>query len=237
MKLISMLQRWILLFIIVFFANVCSFNAQMFEGKISYNFTDKNESSSFSFDVYFKNGKIRLDGVFPEFEDQKDIKISGIFMNDKSYLIMDEAKMCLILPNNGFMESFGSKLDIREDLNDKTESLTKLFSAKNIAGYECEGWTIKDSCSIVTIWATDKIGAKNFFLGLLENDKDSFEKLGNLDLNKYLVMEIEINNPAAEHIILTVKSIDKIVVPDSYFLIPENYQIMDLTALGSYEDD
>jgi hypothetical protein len=210
------------LYFFVLAAILCSsvYAQSNFEGKVVMRVTGEEEDEKSDMDYYIKEDKIRMEikseeGKLIILYDQKD---------SKAYMIMPEEQMYMEFDNN-----FSP-----EDSNDfNSQNINRTGEFKDINGYKCEKWIIKEDDNITEAWMTDELGGfymlKNPMAGGLQ---DSWQQklVGN-----YFPLKVNVTEDGETTGSIEVLSVDKMSLNDDLFILPSGFQKFEMPNLDMYK--
>jgi len=211
-------------FLITFLCTVSVFGQNNFEGKVVFRISE--EESGADVDYFVKDNKMRME--------MKSEEGSMVILFDQkestTYMIMPEQQMYMEFKG---MDYTKDKIDPNESASDTDIKRTGEF--KEINGYNCEKWIVKEDDDIVEAWMTDEIGA--FFMmsnPMAGNNKDKWQQelMGN-----YFPMRVDLVEGAEKKKVLEVLSVNKMSLNNDLFSVPPGFQKFDMPNMDMYNQD
>ena len=211
-----MSYKSILLSVVVLSILFCSSNPaqEQFEGKITMRISSDKTSNDkpTDMDYFIKGSKFRVEmksdqGKSVILHDQKD---------KKTYIVMPDQKMYMELDANSYIGQSDSKSE------KQAPEIKRTGEFKEINGYKCEKWIIKEEKETIVAWMTDQLGG--FYLmndPMTSNSKNSWlqELAGN-----YMPMRVENLGKSENKVSLEVVSVNKMKLSPDLFDVHKDFQ-------------
>lgn len=201
------------------FLCTAAFAQNNFEGKVTMKISGDDQTSNI--DYFIKGDNIRMEMK----ADQGSVIILYNQKDSKTYMIMPEQKMYMDL--QGFDNL--TKGDLQSE--DKSPNINRTGEFKDINGYNCEKWIIRDEDNVVEAWMTDKLG--NFFMmtnPMNKNSQDNWQK--ELQGN-FFPMKVDVMEDGEKKTSMEVLSINKTTLGSDLFIVPKGFQKFDMTNMGN----
>ena len=186
--------------------------AQDFEGRITFNVSTSQTQQPQTMKYYLKDKLVRME-------------VSQM----PGYILVKDSMMTVVMPmQKMFMQmSMKSNKQIQaspdEFLKDTKPHVTG--NTKEILGYKCEEYVVKDSNGTATVWGTEEF---TNFPGFDGSGKDAFaEALGK---KNFFPMIIEADQKGV-HVKMEVTEIKPEKLNENLFKIPEGYKKIDMPGM------
>jgi hypothetical protein len=211
-----MSYKSILFSVVVLSILFCSSNPaqEQFEGKITMRVSSEKTSSDkpMDMDYFIKGSKFRVEmksdhGNSVILHDQKD---------QKTYMVMPDQKMYMELDANSYISKSNSKSE------EQTPDIQKTGEFKELNGYKCEKWIIKEENETIVAWMTDQLSG--FYMmndPMTSSSKNAWmqELAGN-----YMPMKVENLGSNENKVSLEVVSVNKMKLSSDLFEVPKDFQ-------------
>ena len=134
----------------------------------------------------------------------------------KTYIVMPDQKMYMELDANSYIGQSDSKSE------EQAPEIKRTGEFKEINGYKCEKWIIKEEKETIVAWMTDQLGG--FYLmndPMTSSSKNSWlqELAGN-----YMPMRVENLGNNENKVSLEVVSVNKMKLSPDLFDVPKDFQ-------------
>ncbi len=196
------------------------YSQDKFEGKVVIETTNNGNSNTLNY--YSKGDMARFDVNSARGE----ANIIFDRKNNKMLMVMPAMKMYMEFPMNmNFGEDNGAE---GNDSGEKhsMKDFVKTGEMKNINGYNCEKWTMKEDDGTSEAWMTKDLGAFVFFQSPM-GKKPKAKWQQDLEESGYfpmLVIQKDTDGNETER--FEVKSVEKTKLDDSFFSVPDGYNQM-----------
>ncbi len=205
-----------LILLLVFGFYSLAFAQTDFEGKVVMRISAEHSADV---DYYIKENNMRM-----EMKSEKGTVVILYDQNSsKTQMIMPEQKMYMELPDMEYMK----KNDVKT--SDKSPNINRTGEMKEINGYNCEKWIIKNDDNEVEAWMTDGIGS--FYMmsnPMSKSAQDSWQK----ELQgKYFPMKVDIMKNGEKKTSMEVVSVNKMSLNDDLFKVSKDFKKFDMPQM------
>ncbi len=207
-----MLRKFIFFIFLFSLVTLNLFAQENFEGKIVFNITTNQTPQPQTMKYYLKGDKVRMEvSQMPGYMLVKDSMVTVVMPMQKIYMqiSMEKNKQMSASPDD-FL---------------KNSKPLETGKTKEILGYTCKEYVVKDSNGTATVWGTEEF---TNFPGFDGSGKDAFaESLGK---EHFFPMLIEADQNGVKMKMEAVE-IKKEQLNDNLFKIPEGYNKIDMPGM------
>jgi Domain of unknown function (DUF4412) len=217
----------LLVLVALFFIAPKQFSQSHFEGKIVLEISSGEGTNTVNY--YTKGDKVRF-----EVNSQRgEADIIFDKKNNKMLMIMPAMKMYMefpmnLVPNENYStgkgdDSSGEKAKI---------DFVKTGETKNINGYNCEKWVIKDEKGSSEAWMTKDLGGIMFFESPMSRKSKPKWQQDLEDSGYFPMLVMQKDSDGKETKAFEVKSVEKQSLDDSFFSVPDGFNQMKMPVGG-----
>jgi hypothetical protein len=218
--MLSKMNLKYLYFVLSFLFCTSVFAQNDFEGKIVLKISGDQTSD---INYFIKQNKIRME---MNAEGNEAIILYNL-EDSKTFMIMPDQEM--------YMEMQGIDYKSQMESEGKSSNITRTGEFKDINGYKCERWVIKDDDSEVEAWMTNELGS--FFMLTNPMNKGEQNNWQEKLQGNYFPMKVEVKEDGEIESSMEVLSVNKIALKDDLFTIPEGYQKFDMPNMNIFKQD
>ncbi len=218
------------IFVLIFFVASISFFSyaqSTFEGKVVIETTNDGETNTLNY--YSKGNMARFDvnsarGEANVIFDKK---------NKKMLMVMPAMKMYMEFPMDmKFGGDYKAKGNDNSSVKKMNMDFVKTGEMKNVNGYNCVKWIIKEDDGTSEAWMTKDLGSFIFFQSPM-GGKEKTKWQEDIEASGYFPMlVIQKDSDGNETGKFEVKSVEKKSLDDSFFSVPAGYNKMKMPMGG-----
>ncbi|HSP88794.1 MAG TPA: DUF4412 domain-containing protein [Ignavibacteriaceae bacterium] len=205
---------------LILILTITTFAQTDFEGKVVMRISGEDSEESGDIDYFIKDQNLRME--MKSAEESMFILFNNA--DSKMYMVMPEQKMYMDFAGIDFLGQGNTS-----DKNDDTE-INKTGEYKQVNGYQCEKWIIKDNEETVEAWMTDELGNFLMMTNPMMGTQDAWqtELQGN-----YFPMKVEIIEDGEKKTAMEVLSVNEMSLNADLFSIPKDFQKLDMPSMDS----
>ncbi|MDO8549032.1 MAG: DUF4412 domain-containing protein [Ignavibacteria bacterium] len=117
----------------------------------------------------------------------------------------------------------------------KSPNIKRTGEFKDIKGYKCEKWIIKDDDNMVEAWMTDELGS--FYMMTNPMNRGAQDKWQKQLQGNYFPMKVEVIEDGEKKSSMEILSVNKMSLNADLFTLPKGFQKFDMPNMNMYKQN